>query len=401
MAKNKYIDGRESFGIAYDWTIIEREYKKLAVPLEYHQPPIKAVLSNKYIIELSERSTGKTTNWLLVGLVMHKLYGTVVQYIRVTDDELSPSHAITLVDVIRTYNDGEYIKKLTNDEYNSIYYHWRAYYYALVDDAGNRVKVDDKPIIQCLSIDKAADYKSTYNAPTGDLIILDEFLARGRYYRPNECSDFLDLTKTIIRDRQSPVVVMLANTISLSSQYYEDMEISKEVRTLKKGDHKQIVTDGGTHIYVQILDTEVSRSKARQTVNRLFYGFSSPKLAAITGRGLYAFDPVPHIPPHDESWRLVENRIYIMSGSDLLRCDYAYNDNLGYHMEIHRATRFYDDSVILTLDGIRDSRFVYGFGTGHLKKIWNKLLIDHLIYYESNEIGSIFKEYFQKYKNTQ
>lgn len=402
MIKIEYIDGKEQNGILYDWRAIEKEYRRLGVPSEYHRPPFLQIPFNKYFIDMSDRSTGKTTTWLLLGLVMHRLYGTVIQYIRPTEDELSPSHATKLVDVLCTYDGGRYIRYLTDGKYNSIYYHWKQFFYCLIDDDGKRVEVSEKPIIQCLSIDRCMDYKSSYNAPRGDLIILDEFLARGRYYRANECVDFLDLLKTIIRERQSAIIAMLANTISLTSPYFEDFEISKEIKTLnKRGDTKQIITERGTHIFVEILDAGVTKSKARQVVNSLYYGFKNPKLSAITGEGgLYAFESVPHIPKHDDSFILVENRIYISTGTELLRCDYCYNKTLGYHMEIHRATRFYDDSVILTLDAIRDNRFVYGFGTAHLKATWNRLLIEHRVYYESNEVGAIFKDYLQKYKET-
>ena len=198
--KIKYIQDKQNLGIDYDWGLIRKEYNKLGVPGDYYDIPWKAIQEgNKYIMSLSERSTGKTTNLgLLVGLVMNKLYKTQVVYIRPTEDELSASHAQKLVDVIKTYNEGQYIKALTDGEYNSMYYHWRQFFYCFVNETGEIEKKSTTPIIQMLSVARASDYKSTLNLPLGDWIVYDEFI--GKYYRPDEAIHFLDLLKTIIRD---------------------------------------------------------------------------------------------------------------------------------------------------------------------------------------------------------
>ena len=392
----KYIGNRQELGIDYDWKAIEREYKKLAVPEEYYYPPFPAIPRNKYFIDLSDRSTGKTTSWLLLGLCMNKLYGTVTQYVRSTEDELSPSHAQKLIEVILSYHDGEYLRKLTNGRWNSIYYHWRGFYYCNVDGSGKRTEVSENEIIHCLSIDKCMDYKSTYNAPLGDLVILDEFI--GKAYRPDEAIHFLDLTKTIFRERHSPIVVMLANTIRLSSPYFEEMEISRQVLGMKKGEVRQCVTEKGTKIFVEILDAGVSKSEARREMNTLFYGFKNPKINAITGEGLYAYESVPHIPRHDDSWYLIQNNIYFETGIDLLQAELCYNDDLGHHFEIHRATKTYDDSVILSLEVVRDKRYLWGFGNKKLQAIFSRFIVERRLTFSTNEVGTIFNDYVRRYQ---
>ena len=394
--KIKYIGDKIELGIDYDWKAIEREYKKLEVPSLWYSPPFAALPRNKYFVGMSDRSTGKTTNWLLLGLCMNKLYGTVIQYVRGLESELAPSHAEKLVEVVRSYKQGEYIKKLTDGRYNSIYYHWKQFFYAVVDEDGKRVEVSEKPIIQCLSIDRANDYKSSYNAPLGDFILRDEFI--GGYYRPDEAIAFLDLTKTIFRERHSGFIVMLANTIKLTSPYFEEYEISRKVRGMVKGECRQIVTERGTKFFVELIDAEVSKSKARQEMNTLFYGFSNPKINAITGEGLYAYESVPHIPPRSDSWYCVQNNIYVETGIDLLRVDYCYCDEVGYHFEIHRATRTYDDSVILSLEVVQDGRYVWGFGNKRLSAIFGRFFAERKITFASNEVGTIFNDYLRRYQ---
>ena len=83
-----FIDGKEERGLLYDLRAIKKVYDSLGIPKEFFQLPWSALSNDKIIIELSERSTGKTTNWILFGLCMNKLYGTVIQYIRATENML-------------------------------------------------------------------------------------------------------------------------------------------------------------------------------------------------------------------------------------------------------------------------------------------------------------------------
>lgn len=393
--KIKYINNKESLGIDYDWNLIRKEYNKLGVPSDYYDIPWKAIQEgNKYIMSLSERSTGKTTNLgLLVGLVMNKLYGTLVVYIRPTEDELSASHANKLVDVIKSYNEGNYIKMLTDGEYNSIYYHWRQFYYCFVDETGEIIKKSSKPIIQLLSIQRSQDYKSTLNVPLGDWIVLDEFI--GKYYRPDEAVHFLDLLKTIIRDRMSPVVCMLANTININSPYFEEFEISKEVRKMTKGDKRTLVTDRGTKIYVEIINL-VRKDNTHSIFNSMFFGFKNPKIASITGGDVWAFDCVPHIPRVDNKTILVNN-LYIENNLELLKVELVKCEGMKAHLEVHRATRTYDDSIILTIGEIKDNRHFWGLGPKSLNTFLSKYITNRQVYYSSNEVGSIFKDYLNQY----
>lgn len=265
----KYINNDIELGIEYDLKAIRKVYKGLNIPPEYDLVNWQAIEKDKYIIELSERSLGKTTCWLLLGMCFNKLYKTTIQYVRATQDQLAPSHAEKLVEVVRSYKEGHYIKELTDGRWNSISYHWKQFYYANIDDTGKLIERSEEPLIQCLSVDKHEDYKSSYNTylSRGDFVLFDEFIST--YYRPNEAINFFDLLKTIFRSRVSGFVVMLANTINLNSQYFEEFEISRPVKLLKKGDKKEIVTERGTRIYIEIIEKVETQTK-RSLMNELF-----------------------------------------------------------------------------------------------------------------------------------
>lgn len=398
MASISYYENKIELGIEYDWRLIEKEFHKLGVPKGYYEIPWNAIRNgDKILIGLSERSTGKTTTYILLGMVMNKLYGTHLQYVRATEDELKPSHAEKLVEVIRTYNDGQYLKRCTDGRWNSIFYHWKKFYYCNRDENGTIVEKSEIDFIQCLSVDRHGDYKSSYNAPKGDLILFDEFI--GKFYRPDEAIHFLDLCKTIIRDRYSPLIVMMANTINQNSMYFEELEVSKQVKSLKKGESKQIITERGTHIYLELIDVKRGDS-VKHKVNSLFFGFKNTKLASITGGELFAFASVPHILQRGQcnERRIIANNIYIETGTDLLNVELVYNEEQGYHLEVHRANRTYDDSYILTLNPVaNDRRYHYGLGEKNYKKTLTDMISSRKVYFSSNEVGAVFSDYYNRF----
>lgn len=390
----EYINGKIEYGIKYDFNKIMKEFNRLKCPKDAFKPPLYLAQEHKYIIEMSERKSGKTTNWLLVGLCMNKLYGTVIQYIRERESMLSPSYATELVSVINSYNNGQYISILTDGRWNCLYYHWKKFYYGKRDDEGTLIEKSEQHCIQLLSVDKNFDYKSAYNAPTGDIIIFDEFI--GKNYTFNEAIDFFDLCDTIIRYRQSPFIVMLANTINRHSPFFEELCISKQVMKAKEGEPLSITTEMGTKISFEILKPKSGSEKVFH--NSLFFGFNNPKLSAITGGCTWAYEAVQHIPK--DGYRIINKSLYIhLSTFELLQCEIAMHEKDVLAMHVHRASKTYSDSIILTLNVEElDSKHLYGTGNAKIHNLIYRLLAMRRIYFSTNEVGSDFKNYIQMAK---
>lgn len=409
--KIKYYDNRPEHGVMYDWDMIQKEYDKLGVPKEYYYPCFKEVKNGAKIIQsLSIRSTGKTTSWLLVGLCMSKLYkGFCTQYVRTTTEELTPSTASKLVEVIRTYNDGQYVERLTDGEYNDIFYHWKQFFYCYRNkETGVIEKKSDVPIIQFLAVSEEETYKSSYNSSygMGDLFLYDEFITK--HYYPDAFFHFFNLFKTVARNRKSPLIVMCANTTNLFSLWFQEMGISKEVKEMKAGESKRITTPKGTRLYIEYIKlTEDTNRKNREEQNRLFFGFMSSKLSSITGEGSdWNFDFYPHIPVEtgeDKLETLVHN-LYIDFNGEFLRVKICRDNLHGLHGRVHKATRVYEDSIILSLDldkTTTDKRYLWGFSTiKPLKKVINDILERKMFFFSSNEVGSEFYEYIEVYKDS-
>ena len=389
----KYIENKQEYGIEYDLKPIIKKYKSLKIPSDVYTPPITVLEKAKYIFNLSDRSRGKTTNWLLLGMCFNSEYGTIIQYIRQTEEMTRESYLKELFNVINTYDNGRYVLEITNGYYNNVGYErsTKTFYYRCVDDDGKEITRKEDYFCKVLSIDKNYDIKSTYNAPMGDFIIFDEFISK--YYRINECINFFDLLSTIIRQRKSPVVIMLSNTINRNSPYFEEFEISKEVKNMKSGDKKYITTPLGTVIYVELL--EQNKTIKKKDHNRLFFGFNNPKLASITGSDGWSHEVVQHIPKKDDNMEVIENRLYMeISPYEFLNIEIVrYNER--NCLFVHRATKTYKDSIILSNSAQYGNNILYGMGN---RKI-NKLLLDALetrtIYYSTNEVGSDFKNYIR------
>ena len=86
MTNIKYIDNNQQKGILIDWNMIFREYKKLKCPADVYDPTTFPINVVNWGVILSDRAKGKTTDWLLIGLLLYKHYKIQTGYIRQTDN---------------------------------------------------------------------------------------------------------------------------------------------------------------------------------------------------------------------------------------------------------------------------------------------------------------------------
>lgn len=397
----KYINDNVALGIKYDWKQIRKDWQQFEKVFEkkgisdiVFNPLQFPVENNKYNIFLSERSRGKTTNFLLVGLLLNRRYGTVIQYIRQTEDDIKASNLQLLFDVIISNN---YVEILTNGEYNTIIYNARRFYYAYVEN--NEVKKKDtKSICNVLSIQKQQDIKSTYNCPLGDFIIFDEFISNA-YYK-NEFSEFMQLLKTIIRERRSPIIFMLANSLNVDNDYFHEMTIYETVKTMLQGDTKELKTAGGTPILIHLLDK--NRSKEREVQNAEFFGFSSHGINSITGDTPWIIKNEQKV---SNEWKLSP---IITTVHFLVSCYYTkdialdiyFCENLqSYIGVLHWATKEYRYNYIYVNDDtfITDKRYHYLYNSkNRIDKIVQMLFDTKKVYYKTNDCKIAIDRFFSK-----
>ena len=350
----------------WNWKDIKKEWNRLKMPKDeaydiFHIPLDYAKRCGYYML-LSKRGVGKTTSVMLLGMILFKLYGCQVQYIRQTEDMLKPKFAQELMSTILKFG---YIEKLTEGRWNSAYYYASRWVFCNVDQDGKIIEKSGIHFCYTLSIDQSFTYKSNYNAPEGNMTVFDEFI--GKRYTENSFVYYLDILSTIIRKRSGVVNFMLSNNIDEFSEYFEEFEIYEQIREMKAGECDIAETPGGTRIYVEKIN---KHDKNAARLNKEYFGFKNPRLYAITGAGEWNVALCKHYDLEDNV-ELIDRRHYIKMGSNLVNIELHNSEKYGLICRIHKATRIYDDSIIYTMDAIEDKRYRKGKG-------WSK--VDHLLW---------------------
>lgn len=389
--KINFIENNKQYGIAYDWNFLEKEFKKLKCPENVYNPfKVHNVKSGRWYVDLSERNTGKTTNWLLLGMIMNKYYQTQIIYIRELVDMIMPKHALQLFETILQYG---YVQKITDNKFNSVKYKSRGYYYYNTDNG----EIDSTPFMLSMSLDENYLNKSSFNAPTGDLIIFDEFISKYNY--SNEFVDLCDTLKTVIRERDSATIVLLANTIDKHNFIFKELGIYEVIQSLEINQQRIYTNPHGTEISVSILGKKIEdMPEHKRNHNRKFFGFANTKLNSIRG-GEWAVPIYPHIPKLEEKDGdvcLFRNR-YIKHNDYLLNLELHHNNKLGYCVFVHKANKTYDDSIMFTMDIIIDDKNTrFKWGKSALDNLLLKLYLENKFYYATNFEGELIETYIRE-----
>lgn len=369
---------------------IIKKYRSLQCPDGYFDPCGLPYNNDKYFIICTERSVGKTTNILLFGMCANWLEGIQIQYLR----QFAPMiERRNLRQLFATIKEHGYIPKVTEGHYTDIIYQSHGWYYCNYSDEGELLDRATDPFMMCLSIDQNELYKSTYNAPKGDILIFDEFISSR--YPQDEFIRFTDVCKTIIRGRTTPIIFMLANTIDRNNQYFYEMEVNDIVNSMPLGSSAETITHGGTPIYVDFFQPGASPKKTQH--NRLFFGFKNRKLGAITGND-WSITPMPH-PAADDTRRILSRRFYILYEDRLINLELCRDDTNGTHIIAHMATKGpYKDSVIYSMGLVLDWRYRYKFGHTKADKVIWTLYERKKFFYTSNAVGALVEKYYQTAK---
>ena len=389
--KREYIDNDVNNGIKYDFKRIFKRYKELNVPKEFNIIPYYN-MSARWNVFMSERSNGKTTNVLLLGMIMNNEYGTTIEYIRMRESMIAPKNSKNIFDTIIQH---DYISKITKGAWNSVTYNSKRWYYCKRDENGEIIEKCNTHFMAMLSIDKQEDYKSSYNAPYGDWIVLDEFI--GTYTPLNAFIEFNQLVKTIIRERQSAYITLLANTINTEHLFFEELEIMEQTRLLERGEKQLLQSERGTYVNVVIFNSLISEKKERNIVNKLYFGWRNPLMSGITGSDTWSISNYQH-EPNLTDIKVIASNIYILHNNILIRLELRKSSEIPIYVHCYRANKIKDDSIIFTLGDIIDNRYVYGLGHNKLHKmIWN-LYKRNLFFYRTNMVGNLVNDFYTNVK---
>lgn len=388
VKKIKYINNDPNLGIDYDWELIAKEYRKLGVPPEYDLTELLPLGNDalKWYIVNSERSVGKTTNVLLIGMVMYGLYGTVTQLIRHHIDKAS--YYETLFNTIVNYKNGQYIRRLTNDEYDSVKYHWKSFYYQRREKTGKYTRADE-PFCVSLAADECYNLCSFYEAPRGDWILLDECFNETN--KADEFVHFCHLLKTIVRDRMSDKIIVSGNNLDINNIWYRQLMINNEIRKMHKGQTRICYTPEGMPIFVAFMENRLPEK--RRLFNKAHFGFNNPELNAITGNGNWNVKMYPQACELRER-ETIARGIFFSYHDDLYLEGEFITSVAGAYFLVHPTleSTARDGDLLFTLNfPVEENQMLFGHDKLS-KKILNMIASKRIVFAD-NETGDLFQKY--------
>ena len=366
----------------------EQLYKSLKIPPDFFNPI--DVLKNRlgdWNVILSPRARGKTTNMLLWGMCENRVNGTVIQYIRQYDDMLTPTMISDLFSVILKFG---YIEKITDGQYNSCKYWRRRWYYTRTDENGDEIERAENPFMVCLAINREHDLRSTYNAPHGDFIIVDEFMRADKMYLRDEFVILNNLLSTIIRDRTTARIFLLANLVDITCPYLSEMGIHKIVSSMKFGDFRQLRADN-TVISIYLIPAEKIKSKSK---SKYFGLWNNSHMTGITGaRGIWALKIYPRA-PHDDY--TIVDRAQIECADGLI-CRELRMYNNGLYVMFYPLYAPLENRVTYTTDETQPFTRLrrYGMGYTDTDRVVMLLIKRRRCFYDNNSTGERVETYLK------
>lgn len=380
--------------IITDWKRAFEIYNSLGCPKEYYNPTELPIDKAAWFVLTSERNTGKTTNLVLLAMILNLAFGQVSAYLRQDSDEVTPKEMRNFLNVI--INNG-YIQRLTNGKYNGARYWARNYTFVRWSPDG-KIEEQSDPFLWVGAVTEWDGYRSTLNLPTCNMIICDEFI------KENTPSDLFvglcQLHKTIARNRSGVKIFLCANTTNYYHEFFQELIIQDEV--LNTGINKSFIklTPIGTYVYYKrIGDLDPQREK----INVEYYGFNNPKLRSVTG-GDWAVKNYPHLKwsvnaDALEDKQLITRDRHIYFTGRYFNLELYYSSGLGMFVNVRPERDRPEKGKIYTIEDIHEKREIYRFGKNKLDKLYWALYDENKWYYTTNDLGFSVETYVTRATN--
>ena len=236
-----------------------------------------------YNVIIGQRSNGKTYSVLKYAIEQWAKNGTQLAYVRRFQTDIKGRRAS---DIFAALNADGVIDKATDGKYQGISYYGGKFYACTYDETGKPITNQSDVIGYCFSLSDNEHNKSI-SYPKIETILFDEFLSN--YYLDNEFMLFMNTLSTIIRQRTTPKIFMLGNTISTYSPYFKEMGLT-HVKEQEQGTI-EVYTYGNSDLRVAVEYCHEIQLKNSKT----YYAFDNSRLAMLTS-GKWELDIFPHVP---------------------------------------------------------------------------------------------------------
>lgn len=341
-----------------------------------------------YNMIIGERSNGKTFACLTEAISIFVKHGHQTAYIRRWKEDFKGKRAQQLFDGV--VQNG-IVDELTNGIWNTIKHISGRWYLAKIDTELNDCVVDNEPFMFGFSLSDMEHDKST-SYPKVEMIIFDEFLSRNIYLQ-DEFVTFMNVLSTIIRQKNSVKIYMLANTVNKYSPYFKEMGL-RHIQEMTQGTI-DVYTYGNSPLKVAVeYCGESIRSKKKSDV---YFAFDNPSLEMITG-GVWELGIYPHCPCEYKKSNIIFT-YFIIFDDYTLQCEIVLVDDSLFTYIHEKTTPIKDENKDLIFS---DSWSPKPNHFRNIRKSSNKIVQkigwffkNDKVFYQDNDIGEIVRNYLQ------
>lgn len=335
-----------------------------------------------YNMIIGMRSNGKTYDWCQNLLEIYIKNGDRGAYIRRYDTEILPKN-------LKSLFDAHDIEKMTGGTWNSVDYRSRSFTLCLKID-GEIVARDSQPFCDTYALNT---WEASKGADRGEVkeILFDEFMTR-KIYLANEFVLFQQLLSSIIRDRDSAIITMVANTVNKYCPYFKEMGIVN-VENMKQGDI-DLYTYGDSGLTVAV--EYCKESKNTKKVSK-YYAFDNPQLKMIT-TGQWEIALYPHCPFSVTKDNIIF-RFYVIFNKKTLAGDICTFPNeraifILWHEHTNKNKEPNKDDIIFLeqYDGYA-THFIKLNTANRVTQLISSLIMNKQEFYSTNEVGEIIRNW--------
>lgn len=347
----------------------------------------------KYNVIFGERSNGKTYAVLKHGMQRNLTDGSRMGIIRRWEEDFRGKQASTLFDNL--IENGE-VWKLSKGKWNGVIYQSHRWYFCLRNPENPKdVKVDEEPFAYAFALSSDEHYKSS-SYPKIKTILFDEFLTRGTYL-PDEFIKFTSILSTIIRLRDDVIIFMCGNTVNQYSPYFEEMGLTN-IKKMERG-KIDVYTYGTSGLTVAV---EYSDFPTKEKKSNIYFAFNNPKLEMIRS-GAWEMDIYPHLPIKYKPKDIIY-MYFIVFDNEILQCEIINvideNKNDLVFTYIHRKTTPIKEdgySMVYSQEtsALPNHRKKITKPTTDIEKNIVSFFLRDKVFYQSNEIGEVVRNYLE------
>lgn len=349
---------------------------------------LKGYPDAQYYVIFGERSNGKTYSALDYALERYCKNGEQFAYIRRFGEDIKPKNMSQL---FAGHVDNGRITHYTDNNWSSVNYTRGKFYFTMLTEDGDRVQ-SDEPFGFAFDLNSMEHTKSI-SFPKIKTVIFDEFISRSGYL-PNEWLLFCNTLSTIIRLRDDVKILMLGNTVNKYCVYFQEMGL-KHIKDQKEGT-VDVYHYADSNLKL-VCEYTPSSAKRGGKASDVYFAFDNPELKMIT-TGSWEIAVYPHLDVKIRPKDIIAE-FFVDFNNELLHGEVISKDSDAFIFLHEKTTPIKDPRIDIVYTSYPSIKWNYKMcltkHTDKLSQFIIKCIRENKIFYSTNEVGEVFRNYVQ------